>query len=130
MDALKILSVDDDPDLRDVGLMSLELDPALEVRTASSAAEALAQLDREDWRPDLFMLDVMMPEMDGPNLLRAIRTRPGLTDIPAIFITARVGPSERAQFLEAGAIGVIAKPFDPMQLGAEVRSLQTPARTG
>ena len=119
---LKVFYVDDEPDIREVAVMSLELDSEIEVQTASSGAEALVMLDGGQWRPDVFLLDVMMPEMDGPSLLAEIRKRPALSEIPAIFITARAQVHELDRFREAGAVGVIPKPFDPMTLPAELRS--------
>ena len=123
MPNLKVLYVDDEADIREVAAMSLEMDPDIEVRTAGSGAEALGLLERGDWRPHLLLLDVMMPTMDGPGLLKEIRSRPAVADIPAVFITARAHPHERQQFISAGAVEVIAKPFDPLTLAAEVRAV-------
>lgn len=120
---LKILYVDDEPDIREVAAMSLEIDPDIEVRTAESGPDALALLDSSGWVPHVFLLDVMMPGMDGPGLLREIRRNAAFDAVPAIFITARTQPSERQQFLDAGAVGVIAKPFDPLTLAGEVRTV-------
>ena len=122
---LKVFYVDDEPDISEVAAMALEIDPDIEVRTATCAADALAQLDAGGWRPDVFLLDVMMPGMDGPGLLTEIRARPAHDTAPAIFITARAQPGERDTFLAAGGVGVIAKPFDPMILAATVRDLMT-----
>jgi two-component system OmpR family response regulator len=119
---LKVLYVDDEADIREVAAMSLEMDPGMEVRTAQSGADALALLDAGDWTPDVLLLDVMMPAMDGPTLLKAIRTRRALDGAPAIFITARAQQQERERFIAAGAVGVIAKPFDPLTLAREVRA--------
>ena len=119
MAQLTILYVDDDEDIRDVAELSLQMDPGIEVRTAASGPEAMAVL--EAWEPDLLMLDVMMPDMDGPTLLAAIRARPGRTAPPAIFITARVLAAELAQLEALGVAGVITKPFDPLTLAAQVR---------
>ena len=117
---ISILYVDDDPDVQEIALLSLALDPDLEVRPASSGAEALAMLEG-DWVPDLLMLDMMMPEMDGPATLNAIRARPHLANIPAIFITARAGSGKSVSAAEIGAVGVVSKPFDPLSLASEVR---------
>jgi CheY-like chemotaxis protein len=117
---ISILYVDDDPDVQEIALLSLALDPDLEVRPASSGAEALALLDG-NWVPDLLMLDMMMPEMDGPATLAAIRTRPHLAEVPAIFITARAGSGRSVSAGELDAVGVISKPFNPLSLAAEVR---------
>jgi CheY-like chemotaxis protein len=117
---ISLLYVDDDPDVQEIALLSLGLDPDLEVRPASTGAEALALLE-SGWVPDLLMLDMMMPEMDGPATLAAIRTRPHLAEVPAIFITARAGSVAGVSAAELGAIGVISKPFDPLSLAAQVR---------
>jgi two-component system, OmpR family, response regulator len=123
MSAIKLLYVDDEPDIREVASFSLEIDPQIEVRAVASGAEALALLDAGSWRPDVILLDVMMPDMDGPTTLAHIRERAGFTATPVIFITARAQPHERAAFLEKGAVGVITKPFDPMTLAQDVRNL-------
>lgn len=126
MNSIKVLYVDDEPDIREVAAISLEMDPGFEVRTAASGPDALALLD-SGWRPDIFLLDVMMPGMDGPGLLKAIRTRSALEATPAVFVTARAQAHERHRFISAGAVGVIAKPFDPLLLAGEVRALFTEA---
>jgi CheY-like chemotaxis protein len=125
---LKVFYVDDEPDIREVAVMSLELDPEIEVRTASSGREALAQLDGLRWRPDVLLLDVMMPEMDGPTLLARIREQTALAEVPAIFITARAQVHELDRFRAAGAAGVIHKPFDPMTLPDALRSVLAAGR--
>ena len=119
---LKVLYVDDEADIREVAALSLEIDPGMEVRTAASGLDALSLLDAGDWTPDVLLLDVMMPGMDGPTLLKEIRTRSALDGAPAIFVTARAQPHERDRFIGAGAVGVIAKPFDPLTLASEVRA--------
>jgi CheY-like chemotaxis protein len=116
-----ILYVDDEADIREVAQMALELEPGFEVRCAASGAEALVVA--RDWRPDLIMLDVMMPELDGPSTLSRLRAEPSTAATPVIFITARTQVQEVEAFLSLGAVGVIAKPFDPMQLGSQVREL-------
>ncbi len=123
MRPLRLLYVDDEPDIREVALFALELDPQIEVRAHASGADALAMLDAGPWRPDLILLDVMMPDMDGPTTLSHIRRRAGLAQTPAVFITARAQPQEREAFLTAGAVGVVTKPFDPMTLAADIRAL-------
>lgn len=117
---MKILYIDDEADIREVALMSLELDSDLEVRDAGSGAEGLALAAA--WRPDLIMLDVMMPVMDGPTTLEKLRENPVTEAIPVVFITARAQPGEIARFEALGARGVIPKPFDPMTLAETVRS--------
>lgn len=116
---LKVLHVDDEPDIREVAAMSLGIDPDLELRSVASGAEALAVL--ADWRPDVILLDVMMPELDGPGTLERLRRIPGHETTPVIFMTARAQASEQSRFLALGAVAVIVKPFDPMSLGRQVR---------
>ena len=117
---LDILYVDDEPDLREIASMALELDPEITVRTASGGAAALEILS--GWTPDVILLDMMMPGMDGPAAHDAIRALPG-GGPPVIYITARTQEAEIAHLLSLGAVGVIAKPFDPMSLADQVRDL-------
>ncbi|RWE50612.1 MAG: response regulator [Mesorhizobium sp.] len=120
----RILYVDDEDDIREIAQMSLELDPQFEVRSSASGIEALT--DVADWRPDLILLDVMMPDMDGPETLRRLGESPLTASIPVVFITARTQTHEVERYLAMGAVGVIAKPFDPMALAGEVRKLLRP----
>ncbi|NEX92245.1 response regulator [Caulobacter sp. 17J65-9] len=120
---MKILYVDDEPDIRDVAVMALEIDPDLEVKSAASGGEALSILDESGFRPDVVLLDVMMPVMDGPAVLEALRKRPEHAETPVVFITARAQAHETARFLSLGAVGVITKPFDPMTLALELRAI-------
>ena len=121
MRELKILYVDDEADIREVAAMSLELDPAMEVRVCSSGQQGLEEA--ASWQPSVILLDVMMPGMDGPGTLAALRAEPETASIPVIFITARAQQSEIDGFVALGAIGVIPKPFDPMDLAKRVRML-------
>lgn len=116
---IRILYVDDEPDLRELAAMSLELDPEFEVRTCASGADAIAAVPAFD--PALVLLDVMMPGMDGPAVLKALRDSHG-TRLRIVFITARAGLADRQALLQLGVDGVIAKPFDPMALADNVRA--------
>jgi len=116
-----LLYVDDDADIREIVEMSLGLDGTLRVISSSGGEHALSTMRSE--RPDLVVLDVMMPGMDGPAILGRMRADPQLRHIPVIFMTAKADPKEVARFRELTAIGVIAKPFDPMALGGQVRAL-------
>ncbi len=118
---VRILYVDDEADLREVAIMSLELDPGFEVRGCASGEAALAVA--RDWRPALILLDMMMPGMDGPATRRALAHRPETAAIPVVFITARTQAQDVERLLALGARAVIAKPFDPMTLAGEVRRL-------
>jgi CheY-like chemotaxis protein len=120
MSSVRILHVDDEPDIRDVVDMSLGLDPDFEVRACASGAEAIAAA--AEWRPLLILLDVMMPGMDGPTTLTQLRKNPQTSSIPVIFMTARAQTREVEHFIALGAQGVISKPFDAMTLAAEVQS--------
>ena len=117
---MKLLHVDDEPDIREVAAMSLELDETMSLTSASSGAEALALLEA-GCRPDVILLDVMMPELDGPGTLARLRQLPGHETTPVIFMTARAQSSELSRYIGLGAVGVIVKPFDPMSLAASVR---------
>ena len=120
--ALKVvLYVDDDADIREIVEMSLSLDGELAVHLSDGGEGALVKMRSE--HPDLVMLDVMMPGMDGPSILARMRSDEELRHIPVIFMTAKASTSEVARFLGMSAIGVIAKPFDPMSLGGQVKAL-------
>jgi two-component system OmpR family response regulator len=117
----RVLYVDDEEDIREIAKMALELDEAFEVRLCSSGIEALEVAP--SWCPDLVLLDVMMPQMDGPATYAKLRDIPELAKTPIVFITARTQASERDSLLSLGASGLIAKPFDPMRLAAHAREL-------
>ena len=116
---VRVLYVDDEADIREVAAMSLELDPEFEVRICGSGSEALAVA--AEWEPNLILLDVMMPGMDGPTTFGHLRENPVTSSIPVVFITARTQAQEVEGFKALGAQGVIAKPFDPMSLAPTVR---------
>jgi CheY-like chemotaxis protein len=118
---IKILYVDDEPDIREIVGIALGLDPDLEVRTASSGPEALALLDKGEWAPDLALVDMMMPGMTGTELMAAMRERPAIAATPVVFITASARSTDLDRYVGAGAKGVISKPFDPMTLAKTVR---------
>jgi CheY-like chemotaxis protein len=119
MSKLKLLYVDDDADIREIAMLSLQLDPDMAVMSNSSGREALATA--EGWLPDAILLDVMMPEMDGPTTFGHLQQNPATASIPVIFVTARAQSHEIADYVAMGAVGVIIKPFDPMALAAAVR---------
>jgi CheY-like chemotaxis protein len=126
MTEIRILHVDDEPDIREVVEISLGLDPAFTTRNCGSGKEALVVA--AEWMPDFILLDVMMPVMDGPATLALLRSNDRTANIPVIFMTARAQACEVDNFRALGAVGVIAKPFDPMTLSASVRSYVRPAR--
>ncbi len=118
---LTILYVDDDDDIREVAELSLQMDSAIDVRTAASGAEALDVI--EHWVPDVVMLDVMMPQMDGPTLLSRIREKTSPRQPVAIFITARIMEKDLAALQALDIAGIITKPFNPLTLADQVRKL-------
>lgn len=118
---MKVLLVDDEEDIRKIGRLSLQAVGKFETAIASSAAEALALARSE--RPDLILMDMMMPGMDGLEALAELKKIPELAAIPVLFMTARVQRDEVDQYLRLGAIGVIQKPFDPMLLPAEIKRI-------
>jgi len=120
MTAIRILHVDDEPDIREIVDISLGLNPDFEVRAAASGPEAIAIAAA--WSPFLILLDVMMPGMDGRTTLAHLRKDARTADIPVLFMTARAQEREVQQFIALGAHGVISKPFDPMTLAFLVRS--------
>ena len=120
MSAIRILHVDDEPDIREVVDMSLGLNPNFEVRACASGAEAIATA--AEWSPFLILLDVMMPGMDGPTTFAQLRKNPQTSQIPVVFMTARAQTREVEHFIALGAQGVISKPFDPMTLAFQVQS--------
>ncbi len=120
-DLRTILCVEDDPDIREIIQMSLELAGDFVVESYGSGEEALRRA--AVLLPDLILLDVMMPGYDGPELLAALRRNPATATIPVIFMTAKVQRSDVQHLKALGAAGVIAKPFDPMTLAQEIKSI-------
>lgn len=125
---LHVLCVDDEEDILEVVRLCLDFDGGFCVSTVNSAMRALDFLDQV--RPDLILLDVMMPVMDGPAALQAIRSLPDARNIPVIFMTARAQSAEVDQYLAMGAIGVVPKPFDPVTLASEIRQALAAAPKG
>ena len=118
MENKRVLLVDDEADIREVARVSLEAVGGFAVSTAASGAEAIAKAAAE--RPDAILLDVMMPEMDGPTTVEGLRSQDATHAIPVILLTAKVQATDRARFEELGVVSVLAKPFDPMTLSQDV----------
>ena len=122
MTALRILHVDDEPDIREVVEISLGLDPDFETRSCGSGQEALAVA--VDWPPDIILLDVMMPVMDGPATLARLRDNAQTASIPVVFMTARAQTRELDRFRSLGAAGrdtQTVRSDDSRGLGARLR---------
>ncbi len=118
---MDILFVEDDADIRLLASMALVEIGGFSVTEAENGREALSYLNTH--RPDLILMDMMMPELDGMSTLKSIKAMPNLAKIPVIFMTARVQPNEIKNYIASGALGVIIKPFDPMMLVEQVNLL-------
>lgn len=117
-----ILYVEDDADIRTIAQLALEAVGGYTLKVCASGQEALETVSA-GYHPDLILLDVMMPGLDGPGTLSGLRRLAPTMETPAVFMTAKVQASEVAYYKSLGAIGVLAKPFDPMQLAGQVRAL-------
>lgn len=116
-----ILYVEDEPDIQTVAQMALQTIGGFNVQLCSSGEEAVEKAPFI--APELILLDVMMPGMDGPDTFRALRAMPGMTGTPVIFMTAKTQAHEVAALIEMGALGVIPKPFDPVTLSDQITAL-------
>ena len=117
----RIMYVDDEPDVRKVAKISLELVGKFELCLCDSGREAIAQV--QQFKPDLILLDVMMPEMDGPTTLVALRGIQAVASTPIVFMTAKAQSAEIRRYRDLGAVEVFTKPFQPMQLPNQLREL-------
>lgn len=117
----RVLFVEDDPDMQTVARVALEAIGGFTVQGCSSGVEALERV--EAFAPDLILLDVMMPGMDGLETLKALRLLPGAAGVPVVFMTASAEAQDVSEYRAGGAVDVIAKPFDPLTLPATVRSI-------
>jgi len=114
-----VLCIDDDSDILEIAQMALEDVGALRVTCMSDGDAAVAAAPA--LRPDFILIDVMMPGMDGPTVLKGLRAKTELARVPVAFMTARIQDAEVRDYLDLGADGVISKPFDPMTLPSEIR---------
>lgn len=115
----RVMCVEDDPDIRMILAFSLATVGGYEVLCCAGGQAALLQAP--DFRPDLVLLDLMMPDLSGPQTLAALRALPVMQGVPVVFLTAKAMPDELEQLLQHGATGVIVKPFNPMTLPADIR---------
>lgn len=116
-----ILYVEDDLHVRTTARLVLEVIGQYTVRDCGSGREAL--LAAADFTPDLILLDVLMPELDGLETLAMLRRMPHLADTPAVFVTGLTNKDDIAKYMQAGAIGVIPKPLAPLRLTSQIRAL-------
>ena len=117
---IKLLHVEDDADIREIAEMSLSLTGEFDIIQCASGEDALSRV--ADYPPDVILLNMMMPGMTGRQTLEAMRKMPHLADVPAIFMTARAQFDEQEELRKIGAAEVISKPFDPMELGEQIKA--------
>ena len=117
----KIIHVDDDRDVREITKMVLELYEEFEVLSCGSGEEALCAIDQ--FTPDVFLLDVMMPDLDGPQIFEKIRVLPRLAEVPVIFLTVRAAKNQKDELWQIGPLDVITKPFDPLSLASQIKAV-------
>ena len=115
----RVMCVEDDPDIRMIIEFSLATVGGYEVCLCPGGKSALAQAPL--FKPDLVLLDVMMPDLSGPETLAALRLQDGMKGVPVVFMTAKAMPEEVEDLLQYGATGVIVKPFDPVTLPQNIR---------
>jgi CheY-like chemotaxis protein len=114
----KVLIIDDENDIREVAAMSLEAVCGWGVVQAGSGKEGIRIAAER--KPDAILLDVMMPDLDGPSTLEMLRANEATAKIPVIFLTAKVQSADRKRFSDLGVAAVLSKPFDPMMLGEQI----------
>lgn len=114
----KILLIEDEPDIQEITKSALELVGGFEVETANNGFEGIAKAQK--YMPDLILLDMMMPGMNGIDTFEELLKIDSVKLIPIVFMTAKVQPHETMTYITLGAIDVISKPFDPMQLSNQV----------
>lgn len=117
----RIMHVEDDPSIQTVARVALEAVGGFEVCTCSGGQEALDRF--ESFAPQLILLDVMMPTMDGPSTLRNLQQQFDLSKIPVVFMTAKVQTNEIESYKALGASDVVVKPFDPMKLSEQIQGI-------
>ena len=117
----RILLIDDEEDIREVASLTLEATAGWEVLTASSGAEGMRVAVAE--KPEAILMDVMMPEMDGPTTFREMQKDPNIAGIPVILLTAKVQGVDQRRFADLGVASVLFKPFDPMTLAQQIAAV-------
>lgn len=118
--SLSVVLAEDDPDIQLVARLALKR-AGFTVTVVANGQEALAAV--REHPPDVVLLDWMMPELDGPETCRRLKSDPGTTAIPVIFLTAKSQEAEIQRGLSLGAVGYVTKPFDALALGQQVRDI-------
>lgn len=114
----RVLIIDDEDDIREIAALSLETVAGWEVLMANSGAAGIRKAQEQ--LPDAILLDVMMPEKDGPTTFREMRSIPAIAHIPVILLTAKVQAADQKRFSDLGVAAVMFKPFDPLTLAADI----------
>lgn len=118
MSAKRILVIDDEERIQEVVQTCLEILSGWEILTAGNGGEGLTIAQTQ--QPNAILLDVSMPGMDGLTIFQRLQANPFTQSIPVVLLTAKVQPADRERFAQLGIAGVITKPFDPVQLAAQV----------
>jgi len=116
----RILIIDDEDDIREVAGLSLEATAGWTITTASSGAEGIRVCATANPKPDAILMDVMMPDMDGPTTFRKMQETPGVAGIPVVLLTAKVQGVDQRRFAGLGVASVLFKPFDPLTLAQQI----------
>lgn len=114
----RVLIIDDEDDIREVAALSLEATAGWEILTARSGAEGMRVAASE--QPDAILMDVMMPGVDGPTTFRSMQQDPSISQIPVLFLTAKVQGVDQRRFAGLGVAAVLFKPFDPLTLAQQI----------
>ncbi len=116
----RILIIDDEDDIREVAALSLEAIAGWEILTASSGKDGIAIASEPHTRPDAILMDVMMPEVDGPTTFGLMQQNPAVAGIPVLLLTAKVQGIDQRRFANLGVTAVLFKPFDPLTLAQQI----------
>ncbi|WP_213806819.1 response regulator [Granulicella sp. dw_53] len=116
----RILIIDDEDDIREVAALALEAVAGWEISTASSGAEGMALAVNAKIKPDAILMDVMMPEVDGPTTFGLMQRNPAISNIPVLLLTAKVQGVDQRRFANLGVSAVLFKPFDPLTLAKQI----------
>ncbi|HEY9895315.1 MAG TPA: response regulator, partial [Candidatus Sericytochromatia bacterium] len=118
MTVKRVLIIDDEDDIREVAQTSLEIMGGWDVFTAASSQEGITMAEAE--QPDAILLDVMLPDVDGPATFQKLQANPVTAQIPVILLTAKAQASDQRYFADLGVMAVLTKPFDPVTLADRV----------
>lgn len=117
----RILIIDDEDDIREVAALSLEATAGWQIFTANSGPRGIEVAAAE--QPDAILMDVMMPEVDGPTTFRLMQQNPTISHIPVLLLTAKVQGADQRRFANLGVNGILFKPFDPLMLAQQISDI-------